>query len=592
MAKHFVFTISLWLVFFSGSQPLFAQPVTFSYTGSVQTYVVPTGIMSLRIDARGAQGGGEACYSAFQSVGGCGGRVLATVAVTPGQVLLIIVGEKPGTGAAPIGPGGYGGGGIDSGWSSSWPGAGGGGATRIIDFVSGSVLMVAGGGGGGGGDACASGAGDLGGGGGGLTGGTGISTGCSAAGGGTGGTQTAGGAAGICSSDWGYPGSLSIGGNVNSLELGSGGGGGGWYGGGSGADGGGGGGGSSYTNPAYATSVTHYRGYNCGNGEVFIDTPCISAGTIIGAASLCTGSAITFSETATGGTWSSSNTAVAIVNTSGLVTTLSAGSTTIAYTLGACASYQNLEVDSIVMPASITGDSLLCGGDSTMLHDATAGGAWSSSNSIIAAINSLTGIVTAADSGPANITYTFTNACGTTITISTITINHMAFAGSISGIDTIHTGATTILTNPATGGAWGSTDTTISQVSSTGMVYGVTPGVDSIFYVDSNSCGKVTAWFHFVVIPIPTGLSSIGQEIPASLWVAPNPVKDYLELNLISELNESVEYTITNLLGERVMSFSGQTNRKSIQKVNLTGGVYMIRAVSEHIDRQYKILVQ
>ncbi len=64
------------------------------------------------------------------------------------------------------------------------------------------------------------------------------------------------------------------------------------------------------------------------------------AGTLSGADELCVGETTLFSSTSIGGTWSSSNTAVASINTStGEVTALSSGTTTISYTVagsGSC----------------------------------------------------------------------------------------------------------------------------------------------------------------------------------------------------------------------------------------------------------------
>lgn len=54
-------------------------------------------------------------------------------------------------------------------------------------------------------------------------------------------------------------------------------------------------------------------------------------GAISGADSVCPGLSITLTNTATGGTWSSSNTAVATVSASGVVTGVAAGSATISY---------------------------------------------------------------------------------------------------------------------------------------------------------------------------------------------------------------------------------------------------------------------
>ncbi len=57
------------------------------------------------------------------------------------------------------------------------------------------------------------------------------------------------------------------------------------------------------------------------------------AGTITGADSVCPGLSITLTNTATGGTWSSSNTAIATVSATGVVTGVIAGSVTISYSV-------------------------------------------------------------------------------------------------------------------------------------------------------------------------------------------------------------------------------------------------------------------
>lgn len=70
-------------------------------------------------------------------------------------------------------------------------------------------------------------------------------------------------------------------------------------------------------------------------------TPLADAGTLSGADELCVGQSSTFTSTTLGGTWSSSNTSVASVNSStGQVTALASGTTTISYTVtgsGSCA---------------------------------------------------------------------------------------------------------------------------------------------------------------------------------------------------------------------------------------------------------------
>lgn len=229
---------------------------TFVYTGAAASYVVPTGVTSVVIVCRGASG---APFGSGQ--GGTGATVQGTLAVTPGETLVVEVGGGGvNGGGAVIGPGGANGGGNGGGTSNS-PGDncgnGGGGASDVRQGGSGYAnrVIVAGAGGAGGRDGNGGGGGALGG------------SGSNAFFGdfGSGGSQTAGGAAGT----FGVAGALGLGGggcfNSGSTtpRAGGGGGGAGLYGGGgggndasTGANVGGGGGGSSYAGGCTSTSST------------------------------------------------------------------------------------------------------------------------------------------------------------------------------------------------------------------------------------------------------------------------------------------------------------------------------------------------
>ena len=135
-----------------------ATTTTFSFTGAAETFTVPAGVTSVRIKARGAQGGRTIRYGMPDSQGGLGGQLIVNIAVVPGDVLTVQVG---GTGAdnqtrTATGNGGYviAGGWPDGGNGYSKPsygeGAGGGGSTRVhkrINGVDTLVLVTAGGGG-------------------------------------------------------------------------------------------------------------------------------------------------------------------------------------------------------------------------------------------------------------------------------------------------------------------------------------------------------------------------------------------------------------------------------------------------------------
>jgi hypothetical protein len=106
---------------------------TFNYTGSLQTFVVPSCVNSITISAKAGQGG----YTDFSGgkTGGLGAHITGTFTVAPGQVIKVLVGgmgEKltPGSGG-------------------NYLSAGGGGGTFVWDSINNTnPLIVAGGGGG------------------------------------------------------------------------------------------------------------------------------------------------------------------------------------------------------------------------------------------------------------------------------------------------------------------------------------------------------------------------------------------------------------------------------------------------------------
>jgi hypothetical protein len=259
------------------SVPVGAQ-TTFTYTGSLQPYNVPSDVNTLFVRLWGAGGANG---------GGGGAFVSGDLSVTPGSMLEILVGGGGGTSGA----GSFGGGG------SGAVGGDGGGRSAII--LSGTDLVDAGAGGAGGDS------GDGQGGAGGLTmgqPGTGFDN-------GGGGSQVAGGS----SDAFMGTGSLYQGGNG---DIFAGGGGGGFYGGGGGGflgelEGSGGGGGSSLTSnltgffgeagsgmtpggmsdPFYISGVGA-GGISGGNGEVVI-TAIVTAVPEPGSFALCAGLAAT-----------------------------------------------------------------------------------------------------------------------------------------------------------------------------------------------------------------------------------------------------------------------------------------------------------
>jgi hypothetical protein len=168
-----VAVLGSWLI---GAPPAAAAPppasicvggactVGFALTGSPQTWTVPTDITRITVTVAGGSGGAAA--GSTGGTPGVGGQVTATIVVSPGEVLSIVVGARGGDGVANSVPasGGYGGGGAAGANTApvSNPGGGGGGGSFVFN-VSNPMLLVAAGGGGGAGGGSAEGNGGTGG---------------------------------------------------------------------------------------------------------------------------------------------------------------------------------------------------------------------------------------------------------------------------------------------------------------------------------------------------------------------------------------------------------------------------------------------
>lgn len=130
---------------------------------------------------------------------------------------------------------------------------------------------------------------------------------------------------------------------------------------------------------------------------------------ITGTLTVCVGASTDLDCATEGGTWSSSATGIATVNSTGLVTGVAAGTANISYTTAAgCVRFVTVTVNPV--PAAITGPAIVHIGLSITLANATSGGTWSSSNTGVATITT-SGVVTGVSSGTTTITYVLSNGC-------------------------------------------------------------------------------------------------------------------------------------------------------------------------------------
>jgi hypothetical protein len=265
----YYYTPTGWKIFAMGNLAVITDSINitqnYTFTGTVQTFVVPNGVTKVTITAKGAEGGFGVIHQPNVAIeypaGGLGGTVTGTFNVTAGDTLFIYVGAKPSTPFDNVTTNSM----ITGGWNGGGNGiaeftggiyyipGGGGGATDVR--LNGNLLsnrIIVAGGGGGSTKRTFAGTNFTGGNGGGINGTNGI---CDNGGCGIGGTQTGGNA-------------LGLGGNGTTPATG--GGGGGYWGGTGGTQtDAAGGGGSGYVD-ANATNTSFITGNNTGHGMVTI----------------------------------------------------------------------------------------------------------------------------------------------------------------------------------------------------------------------------------------------------------------------------------------------------------------------------------
>jgi gliding motility-associated-like protein len=239
----------------------------------------------------------------------------------------------------------------------------------------------------------------------------------------------------------------------------------------------------------YSVTVGYPDGCSISD-NVQITRSTVTVNAISGNTTVCAGATTTLSSTTPGGVWSSSNTAVATVNTSGVVTGVAAGTATITYTVtnaNGCSASQSATVTVKALPVvnNISGTFSVCAGATTALSNSTPGGTWSSSNTAVATVDN-SGVVTGVAAGTATISYTVaSNGCSTTKTAD-ITVNALPAVGPITGNTAVCVGATTALSNSTPGGSWTSSDGLVATVDASGMVSGLAPGTVTIAYTVSD----------------------------------------------------------------------------------------------------------
>ncbi len=235
------------------------------------------------------------------------------------------------------------------------------------------------------------------------------------------------------------------------------------------------------------------------------------AGTIVGSSTVCAGSIVSLSDTATGGVWYTSASSVASVTSSGVVSGLAPGTANIYYVVASGCSpdtaFHSVTVVPVLYAGVITGSATACVGVALTLSDTTSGGTWFSSNNAIATV-SASGAVSVLAPGTVTISYFNGNSCGSDTATHDIAITAQPFAGTITGALLGCVGSSITLTDTASGGVWNTSAPAVASVNISGVVTALAAGSATVSYTVTNSCGTDVATHTVSINAFPVFTSS------------------------------------------------------------------------------------
>lgn len=338
--------------------------------------------------------------------------------------------------------------------------------------------------------------------------------------------------------------------------------------------------------------------------------PCPDAGVLSGNQNICIGDATSFTSTVPGGTWSSSNTAIASVNpTTGVIIGISAGTATMTYTVAGIAPCPDATATRTV---NVTNQASLV----LTSNPATPFQSLSLNTPIMSVVytvgNGATGATLTSGTVPTGVTGIF-NAISGTFTLNgipnevgtfpyTVTTTGGCNSASLSGV---------IRVNPVLDHLFCDT----SQTTTPNSVYfdwQPIPGVNSYNYSYSINGGPIifgtTNVSHYEVLGVLPGqdvfftVSETTTACSVSITCTnlsnedfqtdtfryfPNPVQDVLYIN---DLKFTSDISLFNAFGQEVYAVKAVSNSCSIPMLALADGIYLVKISAQEQTKTIKVI--
>ena len=202
---------------------------------------------------------------------------------------------------------------------------------------------------------------------------------------------------------------------------------------------------------------------------------------------------------ATTNPWVSSNTSAATVNTTGLVTGVAGGTTTITYTdNNGNKGTATVTVTTAPNAGTLAGTTAICSNGATTFTSNGDAGAWTSGTVGVATINSATGLIAPVSAGNSIMTYTVTGTggCNNATATRTVTVTTAPNAGTLSGTTGICSNGSTTFASNGDAGAWTSGTVGVATINSaSGLIAPVSAGNSIMTYTvtGTGGCNNATA---------------------------------------------------------------------------------------------------
>ncbi len=297
----------------------------------------------------------------------------------------------------------------------------------------------------------------------------------------------------------------------------------------------------------------------------------VDTGAVIGGVkTLCVSSTTPLSCPGYAGvTWSSNNTSVATIGaTSGVVTGISVGTAVITFTSSTVLSTTVVTVMPLPTAITTTASTICQYTTATLTSAGTTGGTWVSSQLAIGTVGFATGIVMGRAGGSTILTYTWTNGCKRTTTIS---VSPLPLSAAIVGAGTMSptTAPVQTLTASRLGGTWSSADLTKATMTA------LAAGNVTISYTQTNGCGSITNTRIFTIYAPRVGSPVNGSEnVAAEFALYPNPTSRTFTIATAV----TGKFTVLSMDGRVVMVNNITDSKTTLSMPNdLAAGTYVCR---------------